>query len=275
MAFDIGAGFSSAGEAVAKTAGAYTLEAQKGELEMQKVKLADELAGAREEKHRGFLTSERESTQKFTSGESALNRANALEAANIGLKGHLASAGAAVQSARIHAESIEKQIAAENDRSVVMQPNADMTVSRINKVTGKTELVTGADNKPIKVRDPDLARAQYEAVRAVENDKKEIRMKYGPELALAQSELNKLISQPMALQDETLKKPIAAARKLMDEIAARREAELAPHNERSRQLIDSLSRNIDTGAPDLTKYMPQKPAASGSLIDTPMVPGNL
>lgn len=96
MAFDIGAGLAEAGKSLAQTAQAYTLESQKAELEQEKIKLADQLAGAREEKQRSFVTSEREATQKFTGGENALNRDNVVKLANI-------SAAASIQSAGIHA----------------------------------------------------------------------------------------------------------------------------------------------------------------------------
>lgn len=268
MAFNFEAGLSSLGESVAKTAGAWTLEAQRAELQKEAMALADQMASVRDEKQRGFLTGEREATQKFTSGEKALDRTSEEKRTSM-------SSGASLEAARIHARSIEKQIDAENNRATVLQPNADMTVSLVNKVTGKVTPLLGADDKPIKVRDPDLAKAQYEAVRAVENDKKEIRLKYQTDLSLAQSELNKILQNPMATQDETLKKPIEAARKYIDEITQKRDAELAPYNERSRQLIDALTRNIDIGAaPDLTKYLAKPTSATPSgLIES--IPGNL
>lgn len=265
MAFNFSAGVSMMGSAIADSA----LDFQKAAAQKEMMVLADQMAGVRDEKQRTFQSSERVETQKHTASENALNRVTQIEAANIGLKGSLASSGASLQSARIHADSVAKQIAADNDRAVILQPNADMTVSRINKVTGRTELVLGEDKKPIKVRDPDLAKAQYEAVRAVENDKKEIRLKYQTDLSLAQSELNKLLAQPMAMQDETLKRPIAQQRKLLDEITRKRDDELKPHEERSRRLIESLSRNVDTGTNlDPNNYMPKAtnpPLMSGPL----------
>lgn len=110
MAFDVGAGLANMGEAVAKTAGAWTLEAQKSALEMDKVKLADELAGAREEKQRGFLTSERVSGQEFQSKEKGLDRSTQTEVANIGLKGHMVSAGATIRAQQIAADARLKEM---------------------------------------------------------------------------------------------------------------------------------------------------------------------
>lgn len=103
MAFDIGAGLAEAGKAVAQTAGTYLLESQKADLEKEKLVLADQLAGAREEKQRGFVTSERVATQDFTGGENEKTRANSLAVANIGLEGHKISAGATVAAAQIGA----------------------------------------------------------------------------------------------------------------------------------------------------------------------------
>lgn len=97
MAFDFSAGLSEAGKAVATTAGAYTLEAQKGTLEEQKVKLADELASQREEKQRGFLAS-----------ESALGRGSAEKIANLQTAAHLGAAsigaGATVAAAKMRTD---------------------------------------------------------------------------------------------------------------------------------------------------------------------------
>ncbi len=104
MAFDIGAGFSEMGKSVAQTAQAYTLEAQKADLETEKVKLADQLAGAREEKGRQFTTSEREATQTFTGGENEKTRGNQKDIATIGATAHLGAAGIAAGAARYSAE---------------------------------------------------------------------------------------------------------------------------------------------------------------------------
>ncbi len=123
MAFDIGAGLAEAGKAVAQTAGTYLLESQKAELEKEKVMLADQLAGVREEKQRGFLTSERKDTQAFTGAENDKSRTNAEKIANIGAEASKASAGihagatiaAANISAASHMAGLTKQIAAQYD----------------------------------------------------------------------------------------------------------------------------------------------------------------
>lgn len=74
MAFDFSAGLSLMGEAVSKTAGAYTLEAQRAEAQKEMMVLADQMAGVRDEKQRGFMKSERIEGQTYQSGEKALDR---------------------------------------------------------------------------------------------------------------------------------------------------------------------------------------------------------
>ncbi len=118
MPFDIGAGLSEAGKSVAQTAQAYTLEAQKADLEKEKVLLADQLAGAREEKGRTFTTSERVATQTFQGGENEKTRTNQVDIANIGAKAHVQAAGigagatiaAAHENATAHLLGIQKQL---------------------------------------------------------------------------------------------------------------------------------------------------------------------
>lgn len=100
MAFDFSAGLSEAGKSVAVTAGAGALEFQKGELEKEKVKLADELAGVRDEKQRGFLTSERVATQGFTGAENEKNRGSQKEIAQLQTAAHLGAAAISAGASR-------------------------------------------------------------------------------------------------------------------------------------------------------------------------------
>lgn len=109
MAFDFSNGISTAGAAVAKSAGDAMLEAQKGELEQEKVKLADQLAGVREEKQRGFLAGESEKERGFKGGESALDRANRERTAQISADASVSSAGI---SAGAHRYASDQQLAA-------------------------------------------------------------------------------------------------------------------------------------------------------------------
>lgn len=74
MAFNIGNGLAEMGRSVAQTAQAWTLEAQKAEAQKEMLTLADQLAGAREDKGRQFAKSEREATQGWQSGEKDKDR---------------------------------------------------------------------------------------------------------------------------------------------------------------------------------------------------------
>jgi hypothetical protein len=118
MVFDVGNGLAAAGAAMGKTLGDMNLEAQKADLENQKIMLADQLAGAREEKQRQFTTSERRETQTFQSGENALTRTNQKDIATIGANATVQAAGihagatlqAATLAAKAHLEGVQKEI---------------------------------------------------------------------------------------------------------------------------------------------------------------------
>ncbi len=161
MAFDVSAGLSEAGKGIAQTAQAYTLESQKADLEKEKVMLADQLAGAREEKGRQFTTSERVATQTFTGGENEKTRTNQVDIANIGLKGQLAHAGAIVaaahESATSHLLGIQKQLDA-------LGPERDVTVEskKIENAT-KSQLL-GARNDYLKALEGGDIDAQTKAI---------------------------------------------------------------------------------------------------------------
>lgn len=105
MAFDIGNGLSSAGTAVAATAGAYTLEAQKADLENQKIKLADDLAGKRESAGRqeqGLINATAaDKLQTFQGGENEKNRTSEEKRTKMSSD---ASLGSAAISAAAHVQ---------------------------------------------------------------------------------------------------------------------------------------------------------------------------
>lgn len=118
MVFNLSNGLSAAGTAVAATAGAVTLEAQKADLEKQKLVLADQLAGAREEKGRVFTTSEREAGQLFTGGQNDLTRQNQLETTKMHVAGQLGAAGiGANASLTANRERIAGESALEDKKS--------------------------------------------------------------------------------------------------------------------------------------------------------------
>ena len=97
MAFDVSAGISAMGEAVAKTAGSYALEAQKIAAQEEMLKLADGLATTRESLGRAETAKYAEESQgrefKFKGDEGILNRASEEKRTSM-------TAGATVQSAK-------------------------------------------------------------------------------------------------------------------------------------------------------------------------------
>lgn len=282
MAFDIGNGLASAGAAVADTAGKYTLEAQKGELENQKIMLADQLAGKREETQRGFLAGESEKERGSREKISGETNATHIEAAKIGLQGHLASAGATLEGARIHANSVEKQIAAENARSTAIQMNDDGTSSIVNKVTGKVDPLLGPDGQPMRFKDPDLAKAQLEAVRTTSTQLGDLQRKYQTDVTGPRQSLLQAQKDPMLIGPEKAK-AIADAKAEVDRI----EKQYAPDFLRLNSRLDTLAESLGTkakiaptstgGRPPLSDF--SKPPAvtatptSPSLVSTPAIDG--
>lgn len=81
MGFDIGAGLSALGGAVAQTAGSAALEAQKADLDNQRIALADQLAGAREHVGRvetGLINQQAADKQRdFEAGQTTVKEAGA------------------------------------------------------------------------------------------------------------------------------------------------------------------------------------------------------
>lgn len=74
MAFNIGAGLARMGADMSKTLGAMTLEEQRAQLEEKKIKMADELATARDDKNRAHQSGEAEKQRTFAGGENKLDR---------------------------------------------------------------------------------------------------------------------------------------------------------------------------------------------------------
>lgn len=275
MAFSLMNGLSTAGTAVAATAGAYTLEAQKAEAETAKIQLADELAGKRQDKQNVFASEEsgkeRGSREKI-SGET---NATHIEAAKIGLQGSLASAGATLEGARIHANSVEKQINAENSRASVIQMNDDGTSSLVNKVTGKVDPVVGPDGQPMKFKDPDLAKAQLEAVRTTSTQLADLQRKYQTDVTGPRQSMLQAQKDPMLFGEEKTK-AVAAARAEVERV----EKLYAPDFLRLNSRLDTLAESLGTKAKiapstgnrpplsDFNKTPPVTGKPAPGLIDT-------
>lgn len=276
MAFDFGAGISAAGTSVAQTAQAYTLEAQKADLEKEKVMLADQLQGQREERGREFTTSERVSGQQFQGEQTDKKLASDEKLTKMHVDATLGaagiSAGASLGAAKMHADSVRDQIAAENDRASSIQMNPDGTAALVNKVTGKVSPLMGADNQPAKFKDPDQAKAQLEAVRATSSQLGDLQRKYqtdavGPRQALLQAQ-----KDPMLIGDAKAK-AIEAAKADIAAIDRRYEPEFMRLNSRMDALSSSLADKggiatpSPSGRPPLADFN-RTPAPAPGLINS-------
>lgn len=98
MAFDFGAGLSAMGGAVSKTAGDYLLENQKSIYEQEKLKLADQLAQARDKENQKFTAGESDKDRAFKGEEGEKTRTSEEKRTGI-------SAGATIGAASIAAEA--------------------------------------------------------------------------------------------------------------------------------------------------------------------------
>lgn len=256
---NLGAGLAEAGKNIATTAGAWTLEAQRAEEEQKKIALIDELTGKREEKGRAFTTSERVATQQHTSGENALTRTNAKDIANITAEAHVKSAGisagGAIESARIHAGSVEKQIASAEKLASVFQPGEDGTMLMVNKVDGKVTPLLGEDGQPQKFRDPDLAKTQLEAVRTTSVQLGDLQRKYQTDVAPAHALLRSIESDKMLFGPEK-DAAIAKQRAVIDDIEKRYEPDFNRLNSRLDGLAESLGTKAKVGGASATARPP-------------------
>lgn len=97
-------GLSAMGTSLAQTAQAATLDTLRAQAEQDKIKLADQLAGVREEKGRQFQTSEREATQTFTGGENEKNRTTTLEGHRISASATLGASATSAAASRYNAD---------------------------------------------------------------------------------------------------------------------------------------------------------------------------
>lgn len=287
MAFDFGAGLANAGAAIADTAGKWTLEAQKADLETQKIKLADELAGAREEKGRAFTTSERVATQGFTSGENVLNRTNAKDIAQLSADAAVKSAGihagATMGAAQIGAASVDKQIASREKEHALdiatLEPgrNADVLAKTIantnaqNVVDARKELddaTSKGDPAGVQAAKLKVYNAEYSGKDEVAKVSLYQAQAKILETALAQAQTRLVALQDPIKQMEPGTKALATSMQAqVDRLQAEFMAAVRTANEAVKGL-PSYTPPGTTAAPDLNKYM-RPPAASPGLVNQP------
>lgn len=270
MAFDVSAGLSSMGTAVAATAGAATLEAQKADLEMQKVKLADELAGKREETQRQFLTAERLSTQGFQSGENVLNRASAKELAQIQVAGTIQAAGitagahvaASKYAADLGAQTAAKQIDMNLRLGQKVISGENGTLAVLMPGESKPTPVLNPDGTPFRSTDPEALKAQTAILSGAYKDKQDL------------THLLKIRTDPLVSQINVLTKSVPPGMPLPPEVKANVEALKAE----VQKAVDQYTRDateIQTKIDAHVEAILGRKAIGGSPAGTPPTPGGL
>ena len=194
--FNVAAGLSQMGETVARVTGLAALEQQKSGLEIERLKLANDLAMQREsvgrkEQH-GLNMETLGKQQTFTAGENKLNRESEERRT-------ATSAGASIRSAEIGLESTKLQIAArsaENDKTIAAQLklanqikiNEDGTASLISTADGTSKKLVGEDNQPLKFQNPDKAKAQADLITTTRDQLNNLSRQYESDLRQAQQE---------------------------------------------------------------------------------------
>lgn len=274
MAFDLGNGLANAGTAVAATAGAYTLESQKADLENQKIVLADQLAGARQEKQNVFQSSERVATQGFTSGENVLNRQSGKDIAQIGadaaVKAAGMHAGATVQAAQIGAAS-----SAANLKATLEQNKPLIDAEVLTKTIANTNAQTLADAKKAledarTSSDPNALKAAqqkvYDAEYSSQSQVQQVSL-YQAQAKISESAMNLVQSKIASLQaspSSMMPETQATIRQLQAQLK-QRESEFNAAMRTADDALKNLPAYNPPGTqggttPDLNKYL-KAPAA--------------
>lgn len=269
MAFDVGAGLAQMGETTSKVAGASLLETQKAELEKQKIVLADELAGKRQDKQNEFTAGESEKHRGFLGAEGEANRKNSLE-------GHRIAAAASAASAGAHLTAVREQIAFQ-ERQPDYKVGGDGTLFSIpkqskdekgNPVPSKATPVLGPDGQPMVVANPEKAQAIAKLVDVAKTDYVETLRRYEIDMKEAQNAL-KLASDSVGAKVDGDKDPgVVAAKKAVDDIKKKYNPEINSHRARIGQLQEQLGIKAGMATPgddtpDLSGYLKGTNKAGG------------
>lgn len=281
MAFDFGAGVSAAGAAVSEAAKGLTLESQKAELEKEKVILADQLAGKRDVAQREFLAGESALGRTHTSSENVLQRASAKEIAEIGLKGHLASAGATVAAAQLGYEGHKytadlnaKTQATLNEthlrlgQKIIPGENGTVAVLKV----GDTEptLVKNPDGTPFISPDPERTKGELLILNKAYDSKRDLLRDLSGKVSPLVSQINVLQKVPTLTQTpeekQQIKQQIEALQSEIDkekELASRELTEVQIKIDGYVEQFMNRKARPGTGAAPTTP----PPAPRGSVIN--------
>jgi len=289
--FDAGAGLAEAGKSVAAFAGAVGLEHQKAELEKERIVLADQLAGARQDKQNLFTTSERLSTQDFTAAENKANRENVLEGHRISagatIAGHQISAAASMKAAELSAAShkagIQMQIDAMKDvRDVEIQKGKLDNILKQGLSDARTELteaMKGGDQKAINAAKSKVAALEYSSQDDVKNATlllNSAKMKE-QDWGRAEAEVTKLQADLTKLNNNQATAMLPEGKAAI----AKMEAQIAMQQRRAQQLkveYDTVARQYEAAVKDLPTFSTGLNAnvlkydAEGNRIGAPTAP---
>lgn len=282
MAFDVGAGIANAADQAGKLAGIAALEQQKSGLEAERLKLANDLAGERESKGRqetaALTTKENTRHEGFLSTEAVEDRKNALAVAGI-------SAGSAAATANAHLKGIQMQID-HAERQPDYKVSDDGTLFTIPKqskdasgtpVPSKANPVLGADGQPMKVANPEKAKAQSDLIKLTQEEMSSLTRQYEIEYRQAATELTTALKSPSAMIDPEKDPGIAAARKNLLDVQKKYEPQIKAYQRRAQLLSEALTGKTGLSTPtptgkslsdfDRGPAAPSAPSPSDSLIN--------
>lgn len=291
MAFEFSAGLSLMGESVAKTAGAYTLEAQKAEAQKEMMKLADQMAGVRDEKQRTFQSSERVAGQEFQSKEKGLDRTQAEKLAQLQADTAIRTAGISAGASTANTQANIAAQAADTDKKLAAnKPLVDAEVLAKTVETNAKNLVVEA-RKELQTARETGDQAKIKAAQQKEFDATYSSQAHVQQVSVYQAQA-KILGDALQSAQTRLVTMQDAMKTMTPEgkaLAAQLEAQVRTLNGQYLAAVkqaDDAMKNLPaytpggTGSLDLSKYLqtpgaPAKgpamtPAPSG-LINAPMV----
>lgn len=251
--FDIGAGLAEMGKSMAQSASVALLEQQKSDNDMERLKLADQLAGERESRGRkeahGYDMEKLDKTQTFTSGENEKDRQNRITTAGI-------SAGASLQAAREgiaarreeaaldrkeRGDELEKRLKVQLAGNATLKIKEDGTAAYVNPADRTVSPVLGPDNQPVKFRDPERAKAQAELLTTTRDQFNAANRQYEIEMRQAQAELKAAMESVTGKLEGDKDPGVAAAKQAIDEVKRKHEPLLNQLNQRFNSISQSLT----------------------------------
>lgn len=293
MPIDFAAGLSAMGESVAKTASAWTLEAQRADLHKEAMVLADEMAGKREEKGREFQKGEREATQDFTKGENVENRKSAKELAILqsetAIKTAGISAGATMGAAQLSAQTSRlnnadtiKAHAEDTDKKLkANQPLLDTEVLAKQIKNTSDTMVQDARKELIDARasgDPEKIKAaqqkEYDASYTSQAQVQQASL-YQTQAKLLGDAVSNLQTRLVALSDpmKTMTPEGKSLAAQLEQQLKRLQSEHATALKMAKDAMDNLpaytQSGAKAGAPPLSSFMKQPDAPTSMINPSP------